>query len=305
MMNVLVTGGLGCLGAWVTRHLVDLGAAVTIFDLGTDDRRLRLLLRDNDLTAVRMMRGDLTDAEQVSVAVAGTSHVIHLGALQVPFCKADPARGAAVNVTGTVNVFEAAKAHKVRNLVFASSAAVYGPPDAYPTAILPPDAPRLPATLYGVYKVANEDVARLYWHDDGVPSIGLRPHSVYGTGRDQGLTSQPSAAIEAAARHEPYHIDFGGTLDLQYASDVAATFVAAARAEPSGGETYSLQGYVITMEQFVWELREATGAPGITHGADQLPVPHGCDDAPLRERLGDVPRTPLRDGIAATAERAA
>ena len=298
----LVTGAMGCLGAWVVRQLVDDGAAVVAFDLGEDDRRLRLVAGAERLAHVSRVTGDLTDGDHVRAAAAGATHVIHLGALQIPFCKADPARGSAVNVTGTVNVFEAARAHGIAHLAFASSIAVYGPPEEYATAILGPDAERRPATLYGAFKVANEDTAKVYWRDHGLPSVGLRPHSVYGPGRDRGLTSQPTAAIAAAVRGEPCHIDFGGTLDLQYAADVAGLFIAAARAEPGGGETYSLQGTVTSVVDFLAALGEVTGADGITHGDAPLPVPAGADDGPLQVRLGPRHPTPLRDGIAATAD---
>jgi nucleoside-diphosphate-sugar epimerase len=118
---------------------------------------------------------------------------VHLAALQVPFCKADPVLGAQVNVTGTVNVFEAAKRQGLdTTIAYASSAAVHNEHGEV--------APR---TLYGVYKVANEGTARIYADDDGVASIGLRPFIVYGPGRDQGLTADPTLAMQAAARGEP------------------------------------------------------------------------------------------------------
>jgi nucleoside-diphosphate-sugar epimerase len=89
----------------------------------------------------------------------------------------------------------------------------------------------VPSTLYGVYKRANEGTADVYAAERGLPSVGLRPHTVYGPGRDQGLTSAPTVAMLAAAAGSPYRLPFGGAYQLQYAPDVAAAFVAAARSE--------------------------------------------------------------------------
>ena len=95
----------------------------------------------------------------------------------MPFCKANPPLGAQVNVVGTVNVFEAVKARRhINKVVYASSAAVYDTADAYAANMpLPHDAALRPNTLYGVYKQANEGTARIYWQDDHVSSLGLRP----------------------------------------------------------------------------------------------------------------------------------
>lgn len=117
--------------------------------------------------------------------------------------------GALVNVAGTTVAFEAVRRHKtqVAGLVYASSAAVWGAPSAYSPGPVAEGAAPKPTTLYGVYKLANEGTARIYWQDHGVASIGLRPNVVWGPGRDQGLTSPPSKALLAAALGRPYHMD--------------------------------------------------------------------------------------------------
>ena len=298
--TVLVTGGLGCLGSWVTRLLVQGGAKVVIFDASTDDRRLQLVLEPDERSRVELVQGDLTDPKQVIDAVAAATHVIHLGALQVPFCRADPALGAAVNVMGTVHILEAAKASGLEHLVYASSAAVYGMPESYDTDVLPADALRRPTTLYGAYKVANEDCAGVYWADHGVSSIGLRPHTVYGPARDQGMTSQPTTAILAATRGQPYHIDYGGSLLFQHAADVAAMFVSAARTDFRGADVYNLGGEVMTIADFVSTTAAATGFDGITHGSEQLPLPRDFDDSAAQTTLGPATSMSVSDGIAAT-----
>ncbi len=298
----LVTGAMGCLGAWVTKLLLDEGVDVAIFDLSDNDARLRAIIDDNDLARAKHIKADITDREHVGAAVAGRTHVIHLAALQVPFVRADPAQGAAVNVTGTVNVFEAVREHGVEHLSYASSFAVYGHPRNYDTDVLPAGAARLPDTLYGVYKMANEDTARVFWQDDGVPSIGLRPYTVFGPLRDQGLTSQPTLSIEAAVRGEPYHIEYGGTATYQFAPDVALQFIMAAREGGEGAGVYTLGGDTVSVGDFVSIVHEVTGRSDITIGGGSLPFPGRGDDRPLLARFGVVPHTPLREAIVATAE---
>jgi len=119
----------------------------------------------------------------------------------------------------------------------------------------------LPRTLYGVYKLANEGTARVYWQDERVASIGLRPFSVYGPGRDQGVTADPTHAMRAAARRQPYRIGFGGKTELHYAPDVAHAFLLAAQAEPTGAFIYDFPGEPVSMAEVVAAI-EAAGAGG-------------------------------------------
>jgi UDP-glucuronate 4-epimerase len=301
----LVTGALGCIGAWVVRALVQAGTPVFVFDQATDPHRLRLVLSSGELAQVGFITGDLADFPSVERAfgAAAPTHLIHLAALQVPHCKADPVRGALVNVVGTVNVFEAAKRAGLRQLVYASSFAVYGLSEEYPEAEIAPGAPLKPRTHYGVYKQANEGTARVYWLDEGLASLGLRPYIVYGPGRDQGLTSSPTKAMQAAATGQPYHIPFGGRSTYQYVADTAAAFIQAARAAPlRGAEVYNLPGAVAHMSEIVQAIE--TAAPE-AHGKlsftdTPLPFPPGSQDGGLENIIGPLPHTSLADGVAAT-----
>ena len=141
----------------------------------------------------------------------------------------------------------------------------------------------------------------MYNLEDGLPSIGLIPHTVFGPGRDQGLTSQPTSAILAAVRNEDYHIDYGGTLGFQYAPDVARTFIEAARTSPEGAELFGLGGDIVTVEDFIQAITNVTGATGITCGETPLPFPYGMVGTPLHERLGTTIHTSLETAVAETA----
>lgn len=296
----LVTGANGCLGAWVVKLLRAEGIGVVAFDKDTSEHRHRLI-NDGELPDAEWRTGDLTVLDDVVAAAEGVTRIIHLAALQIPFCRANPSLGAAVNVTGTVNVFEAARRHGVAQIAQASSIAAYGTVADYDVPVLPPDAERRPTTLYGVYKVACEDLAKVYWAENGVRSVGLRPHTVFGPGRDQGMTSLPSVGIERAVHREPFHIDYGGVLDFQYARDVAAAFIHAARVELDGAPTFNLGGHVVSVAEFVAATCEVTGFDGITCGESSLPVVAGADGGAWIDRAGGAAPTPLRTAIAESA----
>ena len=300
----LVTGALGCIGAWVVRNLVREGVPTAIFDQASDPRRLRLIMADEELARVQMVGGDISDLTAIEGALkeTGATHLIHLAALQVPFCKADPSLGARVNVVGTVNVFEAAKRCGLPRVVYASSAAVYGISEDYPEGPLGHDAALRPQTHYGVYKQANEGTARVYWKDNGISSIGLRPYVVYGPGRDQGLTSGPTTAMLAATLGERFEIPFGGRFDLQFADDVARAFLRAARAPFEGADVFNLRGSVVHMREIVEAIEAAAPAMrGKLSFADvKLGFPEEMDGTPLLSVLGPLPHTSLAEGIAAT-----
>jgi nucleoside-diphosphate-sugar epimerase len=303
--NWLVTGALGCIGAWVVKVLVDEGAQVTTLDLQADGPRLDLVAGRERLGGVRRLAGDIRDLDTVRRAVdeSSATQVVHLAALQVPFCKADPTLGAEVNVVGTVNVFQAlAELGAKAGLVYASSVAALDRLDLSAVSAAAEPAGRA-STLYGVYKRANEGTAHVYWTDHGLASTGLRPHTVYGPGRDQGVTSQPTQAMQAAVRGEPFHIGYGGKMSLQYAEDVAHDFIAAARAPQSGAPVVNLGGTHVSMADVVAAITEAVpeSAGSITFDDVELPFPSEPEIDP--GVFTPRPRTSLADGVRASVQR--
>jgi nucleoside-diphosphate-sugar epimerase len=304
----LVTGAKGFIGAWVVKVLVERGDRVLILDLDADSHRLRALLSAEQLESVPFIRGDVSRLEDVERAVAdhGVTHVIHLAALQVPFCVANPPLGALVNVVGTVNVFETVKHHRdrVRSLVYASSAAVYGTEEFYGADQISDDAPLQPATLYGVFKQCNEGTARIYYANDGVSSIALRPSTVYGAGRDQGLTSGPTKAIKACVARRPYTIRFTGRMDMQYARDTAITFIRAAESGLEGAHIYTPRGAVVNVADFLAALERQfpDGRRLVRAEGKPLPLPADVENKGIRRDFPDLPVTPLDEGIRETAE---
>jgi nucleoside-diphosphate-sugar epimerase len=303
----LVTGAFGCVGAWTVRELIREATPVVGFDLGTNNRRLGQILEPGELERVTLVTGDITDLAAIERVIDehGITNVVHLAALQVPFCRADPPLGAAVNVVGTVNVFEAVARRGLRGapVVYASSMGMYSPSDVDPTTgRLEEDAVAHPGNHYGVYKLANEGSARIYWQDSGVASVGVRPMTVYGVGRDQGMTSSPTVAIAAAVLGQPFEITFGGSTVFQYAEDVAKTLLLAGRAAPEEARVFNLGGNTVAIRDWVAAIEDVVpeAAGTITIAPTELPFPASIAHESLAS-LGDVPVTPYREGIAASA----
>ncbi len=297
--SVLVTGGLGCIGAWTVRELLLGGTPVVVLDPSPDTRRLRQVAPSDLLDRVHRVRGDVADLAAIEQVIVehGVDRIVHLAALQIPFCRADPPRGALVNVVGTVNVFEAAHRAGIPTVIYMSSIAMFDEGGA----VLGAEATPRPKSHYGVYKLANEGTARAYWNDFGVSSIGVRPMTVYGPGRDRGLTSSPTRAILAAVLGCRYEIGFGGSTLLHYAADVGRALVAAAHAPVDGAHVVNLNGVEASMSDLIASLDDLVGSPaeGITAKPDALPFPNDVDTMGL-DIIGPPSVTPLDEGIAAT-----
>lgn len=301
----LVTGAHGFIGAWIIKRLLAADARVVLFDQSRDPRRLRLIMNDDEIARATLIIGDITEADALSPIIEefGVTHIIHLAGLQVPICKANPRLGAMVNVIGTLNVFETARRARgsIQRVVYASSAAVFGMTEE-DRPLIERDAAD-PATHYGAFKRCNEDNARVYYLDNGVNSIGLRPLTIYGVGRDFGLTSDPTKAMKATVVGRPFHMRFGGRTDLQYVADTADIFIRAAASDLKGAHVFNLHGETVHVADIVAEIGRAWPDSTITYADQPLSIPPEMDDSAIRAALGKLPSTPLAAGVRATIER--
>jgi nucleoside-diphosphate-sugar epimerase len=277
----LVTGAAGCIGAWAVRP---------------DDK-------------IDFGQLDVTKSDDVKAIVAdrGITHIVHLAGLQLPFCAADPPLGAMVNVVGTINVFEAVRAAGGNiGLAFASSAAVFGSSAGHQGGLVGDTSALLPDSFYGVYKAANEGTAKVYSLQHSIGSIGLRPFIVYGLGRDQGATSDPTKAMLAAAAGAPFRIKFGGSVLLTYAPDCARAFIASARAAAGSGDAISLNvpGHRVGIPALVDLIEQILPGAGrlISWDSKLFAVPSLLAGSALRDAVGDLPNVPLADGVRQTIE---
>ncbi len=289
---VLVTGAGGCIGAWVCAVLARSGVPVIASDITKSSARTALIMGEEAAQALDRTALDVTDGAAVAelVSTRSVGAIIHLAGLQVPFCAANPALGARVNVEGTINILEAARHNQIKRTVFASSVAA---------AAFPPGGPHK-ETLYGAYKVANEQTAFVYWKDWQVPSICLRPNVVYGIARDQGISSMNTIGIQAAVLGEAYDIPFIGPYSWLYAGEAAAAFIAAVSRDGAGAHVFDLNGRCDTIEAGLAALDRLSPGHGVTASGSPFPFPPDLDEAPLRAHVPEYPAISVEDGIEAT-----
>ena len=290
MKRVLVTGGSGFLGAWIIRRLLASGIAPRVFDISAN-RGIVTEIVGPAAQDLDWRVGDIRNGDAVREALAGCDGVVHLAGILTPDCAANPVRGAEINLIGSLNVFEAARAQGLRQVVYASTAGVYGPDDA--------QHPH-PITHYGTFKLAVEGAARAYWHDHGIASVGLRPFVVYGPGRETGVSAGPSLACRAAVRGEPYTIGYTGASGLVYVDDVAQVFEAALRTPTRGAHACNLVGQVHSVDEVMDEIRRQVPAAALRAEGPPLTIAAGIGEEGLAEWLPGRQVTSLAQGIAAT-----
>lgn len=290
-MRVLVTGGAGFLGAWIIRRLAPLGHTIRVFDLAENRALISAIAGQDVAKACEWQCGDIVKLDDVRKAADGCDAVVHLAGVLTLACKADPIRGAEIDLIGTLNVFEAARTLSISRITYVSSAGVYGPTDGKTP---------WPISHYGAFKLACEGSARAYWEDHRIASIGFRPYIVYGPGRDGGLTAGPSLACRAAAKGESYVFSYAGAAGLVYVDDVAAAFQAALLREPDGASVFNLVGVVASPDDVIAELRRIQPGADIRPGGDPLPFTPEIEEGPVREFFPGLPDTKLRQGLEET-----
>ena len=133
--------------------------------------------------------------------------------------------------------------------------------------------------------------------------MAFRPYTVYGVGRNQGLTSDPTKAMKAAIFDVPFHIRFTGSTDFQYVADTAATFIACADASLPGAHVFNMHGETVEVRQIVKVINEEAGRELVTFGGDPIPIAPALSDAAIRRAVGDLQVTPIKVGVHETMRR--
>jgi UDP-glucose 4-epimerase len=237
-MRALVTGGAGFIGSNLTDALLARGdEAIIVDDLSTGRRENLDQALANGATLVE---ADIRDRAAIE-EIAGRERpevIFHLAAqIDVRKSVADPAFDAAINVGGTANVLEAARAAEVRRVVFSSTGgAIYGEGDGQELP-LREDAPLAPEAPYGQSKLAGEGYLSLYERLYGLSSVPLRLGNVYGPRQDPLGEAGVVAIFCGRLREDKQPTVFGNgkqTRDYIYVGDVVSAMLAAAEAETSG-----------------------------------------------------------------------
>lgn len=291
MSRVLVTGGTGFVGRWVVAELLARGDDVVIFDARPNPAALDEI-RQGMSESVTFVTGDIADGS-VADAMDGCNGIVHLAGVMTVEAAADPLRAAAINLMGSLHVFEAALRHKIDRLVYVSTAGVFGPDDRV--------NPR-PMTHYGAQKLAIEGSARAYHADHGLPSVGFRPYIVYGPGQSSGIAAGPSIALGAAMRGEPATIRFSGRVGFVHVFDVARLMAIAVSSPMQGAEAYTLCGETAEMADFVSALKAQVPQASVSVDGPPLRIPADLATSEMPPELAAAGITGLNDGIALTLE---
>jgi UDP-glucose 4-epimerase len=284
VLKALVTGAAGFLGSHVARRLLEDGFEVTAFDL-----------RPYDHPDVRSVEGDLLDPEAVAAAMVGADVVCHIGAIgDVYLAGEQPALAAAVNVTGTAHIAEAARKFGAR-VVYASTWEVYGEPIYEPLDEIHRCAPDHP---YNITKLAGESMLLAADHLHDVPVLALRLGTAYGPGLRPNSVFR--VFIDRARNGEPITIQGDGSQTRQFthASDIARAFSMAARSDLRGmalntvaPEAVSIKQLAeVVVERFPTELTFGPARPG------DVP-PAAVSGDLIREKLGWVADVPFKSGM--------
>jgi UDP-glucose 4-epimerase len=296
-VRVLVTGGAGFIGSHVVDALLDRGADVAVADhLHRSPRPwvARALRR-----GVQLHVADVQDLSAVRRAFEASRPevVLHLAAqVDVRRSIADPAMDAQINVAGTVSVLEAAREVGARRLIMASTAAVYGNPETFPTT---EEAPIAPLSPYGTSKAAAEWYLGQYRRLHGISTLALRMANVYGPRQDpHGEAGVVSifCGLAAAGGRATLFGDGRQTRDYVFVEDIVDAWIAAADSDVTGALNLASG-----VETSVRELADAVGVPHDVAPGRPGEIERSClDPGAAAEQLGWRAVVPLTGGLRRT-----
>ena len=300
--RVVVTGGAGNVGS----HIVDAAIAAGAREVIALDALVRGV-PENLTAAIKTGKAtlreiDIRDREAVAASMDGADVVFHQAALRWTRCQEAPRECQEVMVNGTFNVLEAAAAAKAKRVVLASSAVVYGDPEALP---MHEDQPLTGTTFYGSMKVANEQLARAFSHLHGLPTTTLRYFNVYGPRMDVR-----SRFVEVMVRWlnlidegKPLTLfgDGSSSVDFVYVGDVVRANLLACETTAPAVIVNVCSGVETKMRDLAALLLRLTGS---SVGMEFKPQPGGAlparrvgDPRRAKEVLGFEAQTSLEAGV--------
>ena len=308
--RVVVTGAGGFIGSHLTEELARRGA------------RVRALVRYNSrgcwghleelepalLSKVEVVAGDITDPQSVARLVEGRDVVFHLAALiAIPYSYQAAASYVAANVSGTLNVLEACRRHKVRKLVHTSTSETYGTARYVPIDEKHPLQGQSP---YSATKIGADHLAESYFRSFGLPVAVIRPFNTYGP-RQSARAVIPTIITQLLA--DKPALELGSTSpirDFNYVADTVAGFLAVAESADSVGEVINIgSGRGVSIADTVRALMRLTGkkakvsqaAARVRPGRSEV-LRLVCDNRKARRLLGWRPRVSLEEGLVRTID---
>ena len=300
-MRVLVTGGAGFIGSTLVRTLLAAGHDVVVLDdLSTGYRK------NIEGLPLTFIHGSILDDDLLGNAAEGADSIVHLAAMgSVPLSIDDPVACHAINATGTFKVLEAARARGVRQVIMASSSAVYGSNPSLPKSER--DWVR-PMTPYAVTKLAGEQYTLAYQDSYGLDTLAFRLFNVYGPRQDH---NHPYAAVIPVWTHalltdQSLYLNGDGshTRDFIYVGSLAAVLSDAVTRRVTHPEPINAAfGTETSLNDLVGALETATGRTAtVIHREPRAGdvLKSLADNSVQRSLFPDVPAVPLQEGLAET-----
>jgi UDP-glucose 4-epimerase len=309
-VKVLITGGMGVIGAETSRKFVNEGHRPVIFARHRDESLIADIVDKVDIEL-----GDVLDMPRILQAIKKhkVTHVVHSAAFVGAVSAANPALGIQVNVMGLVNMLEAARALDVKRVVFTSAKGVYGPVTGeygHPTyKPIPEDVPKNPKRIYDSAKFMGENVCTYYHDNMGVETVSLRFASTYGPGKTarHGPMAVMSRIVENPAHGLPFKLEQGGDDkdDFIYNKDSANGIFLATVTEKVKSRVYNIgTGVGVTLRDFEKVIRRHIPdavmdiGPGLNFYGFAYPATGIYDISRARAELGYEPEYDLERGIA-------
>lgn len=297
-MKVLITGGAGFIGSHLVEHFQGRAGVRVLDNLRSGSRR------NLDGFEVDFLEGSILDADAVRRAVEGVDYVFHLAALiSVPESMAKPRECVDLNVTGLLNVLEAAAEAGARKLVLASSAAIYGDNPTVPKVETMVPEPKSP---YAITKLDGEYYNAMFSAEGRIETASMRFFNVFGPRQDPGSAYAAAVPIfiRKALAGEPLTIygDGGQTRDFIYVKDIVAALVFAATTPGVTGAFNVGYGASTTINDIARTIiAEAGSRSEIRYEPERAgDVRHSRASVERLSHAGFRPVSNLREGLAAT-----
>ena len=305
--RVFVTGAGGFIGSHLTESLVDHGADVRAFVRynSRNDPGLLRLLPPERLDRVRILMGDLRDADAVRRAVRGVDVVFHLGSLiAIPYSYARPRETVETNVIGALNVFEAARDAGVEKVVHTSTSEVYGTARYVP---IDENHPLQGQSPYSASKIGADKVAESFYRSFDVPIATIRPFNTYGP-RQSARAVIPTIITQALVQGKVALGATHTTRDYTYVDDLVRAFLLIAESPGTVGETINVgSNYEISIGAVAGTVAALLGKEiDIITESERLRPEKSeverlwCDNTRARDLLGWSPAVPLEEGLLRT-----
>ena len=306
MSRYLVTGGAGFIGSAIVRRLLrEDGAEVRVVDnLLTGYEHNLHEVRDR----IEFHRADIRCFDAIAPLFQGVNVVFHEAAIpSVPRSIDDPVPSHEVNIDGTFNVLQAAKAAGVQRVVYAASSSAYGDTEVLPKVETMMPQPKSP---YALQKLVGEQYMQLFWSIYGLETVSLRYFNVYGPRQDpsSAYSGVLSLFMKAVLERKTPTIFGDGeqSRDFTYVEDVAELNLKAARAPGVAGRMYNAgNGGRITLNQ-AWSLLQKM--EGVTLPAGYGPSRRGdvrdsqADTTSAVRDLGHAPLFSFEEGLRCTLD---